>query len=90
MAVIEGKTRYMLVKKLPVKSAVCMHKALIACLGVFPGRIEKTITYDNGTENAFRELTHKTLHTESYCAILITVGKRGHRKPYWHITELFS
>lgn len=62
----ERKTRYCKIKKLESKSAVNMHKALVLSLQNIPKSLRKSITYDNGTENARHEKTNILLGTSSY------------------------
>jgi IS30 family transposase len=66
MAVVERKSRFLMARKLPAKTAGYMRLALVSCLLVLPRRLRKTITYDNGTENAGHEKTNDRLHTRSY------------------------
>ncbi|GMO14642.1 MAG: hypothetical protein Ta2A_25130 [Treponemataceae bacterium] len=48
------------------KSADSMHQAALKALSLLPPHLRKTITYDNGTENALHELTDSLLGTKSY------------------------
>ncbi|AEF81837.1 IS30 family transposase [Leadbettera azotonutricia] len=66
MATVERKTRFLLVRKIKSKSAPCMHEALVKCLGEYSLRNRMSITYDNGTENAFHLATNNCLNTKSY------------------------
>jgi IS30 family transposase len=66
MVLANRKLRYIILKKLDGKNAYSMHKALVKSLEAFPCRFKKSITYDNGTENALHELTNKILGTKSY------------------------
>ena len=43
-----------------------MHKAVVTSLVKFPRRKRRSITCDNGTENALHELTNKIIKTKSY------------------------
>ncbi len=43
-----------------------MHNSVINSLKLFPEKLRKTITYDNGTENANHKLTDKVLKTKAY------------------------
>ena len=43
-----------------------MHNATVKSLKRFPEKIRQSITYDNGTENSFHELTNNILRTKSY------------------------
>jgi IS30 family transposase len=62
----ERKTRYCFIRKLLSKTAENMCKGLIKCLESIPKRMMKTITYDNGTENAEHEAINKSLDIQSY------------------------
>jgi IS30 family transposase len=66
MAIVERKSRFIIVKKVKAKTAEYMHLAIVTCLTLFPHWLRKTITYDNGTENAYHEKTNKALKTKSY------------------------
>jgi IS30 family transposase len=66
MVLAERRTRYVIIKKLPAKTAYFMHNAAVKSLKNYPANIRKSITYDNGTENTFHELTNKVLGTKSY------------------------
>jgi IS30 family transposase len=66
MAAVERKSRYLMGRKLKSKSAACMNKALIKSLQTLPRQLLKSLTYDNGTENAFHEVTNAVLKTSSY------------------------
>jgi len=66
MALVERRTRYVILKKLPAKTAYCMHNAAVKSLEKYPASIKQSITYDNGTENSMHELTNKVLGTKSY------------------------
>jgi IS30 family transposase len=43
-----------------------MRQAAIQALGSFPALLRKTITFDNGTENALHERINEELGTRSY------------------------
>ena len=66
IVLVERRTRYVIIKKLHAKTAYCVHNAIIKSLENFPTRLRESITYDNGTENAFHELTNYALGIESY------------------------
>jgi IS30 family transposase len=66
MVLAERCSRYIIIKKPDVKTAYFMHKSIAACLEGFPKRLKQSITYDNGTENVFHELTNKVLRIKSY------------------------
>jgi IS30 family transposase len=66
MVLVERRTRYVLIKKLLPKTAYCMHNATVKSLKHFPPKVRQSLTYDNGTENAFHEFTNNVLGTKSY------------------------
>lgn len=66
MVLVERKTRYICIRKLPTKTAYEMHIKTVESLQKFPREFRRSITYDNGTENAFHELTNEMLLTKSY------------------------
>jgi len=63
---VERSSRLYVVIKMKDKTAQSMHKATIKALSRFPAHLRKTITYDNGTENTWHELTNQMLGTKSY------------------------
>jgi IS30 family transposase len=63
---VERKTRFVLVIRMKDKSARSMRRALEKALSRLPPRLRRTITYDNGLENALHELINKALGTKSY------------------------
>jgi IS30 family transposase len=63
---VERKTRNYIVIKMKDKSALSMHLATLKALSGLPPHLLKTITYDNGLENALHELTNSMLGTKSY------------------------
>lgn len=65
-AVTERKSRYLMARKIKGKTAINMHSALVKSLKNVPEKMRKTITYDNGTENANHKLTDMVLQTKSY------------------------
>lgn len=66
MVLAERRTRYVILKKLDAKTAFAMHNATVKSLEKHPPRVRRSITYDNGTENARHELTNKALGVKSY------------------------
>lgn len=62
----ERKSMYLKLQKLKRKSAEEMRKGLTRGMCKLPAGMRKTITYDNGTENAEHEIANKTLGTRSY------------------------
>jgi len=65
-AAVERKSRFLIVKKIKGKTAYCMHIAMVDSLEGLPLQLRKTITYDNGTENAHHRLTNDILKTDSF------------------------
>ena len=63
---VERKSKYIQIAKLKNKSAQAMSDALMDILGKFPQNMVKSITYDNGTENAFHDKTNNALNTKSF------------------------
>jgi IS30 family transposase len=63
---VERKYRYYIAIKLKDKSAQEMLRATILALGMFPKALLKTITFDNGLENALHERADAALGTKSY------------------------
>jgi len=66
MVLAERRARYVILKKLEAKTAYFMHKATVESLTKLPLITRKSITYDNGTENALHGLTDEKLGTKSY------------------------
>jgi len=63
---VERKARYAKVAKLQSKSAHAMSMALTRRLSRYPADLRRSITYDNGSENAEHMRTNKILGTRSY------------------------
>jgi IS30 family transposase len=66
MVLVERRTRFVKIKKLLSKTAYYMHNATVKSLEHYPARIRQSLTYDNGTENAFHEIINNDLGTRSY------------------------
>jgi IS30 family transposase len=66
MVLAERRTRFIILKKLDSKNAYSMHNSIVKSLEDLPLRLKRSITYDNGTENALHELTNKILGLKSY------------------------
>lgn len=64
--IIERKSRYVMISQLTAKTAPCMSRVMIRRLRRVPGKLRKTMTYDNGTENANHEYSNKRLGMKSY------------------------
>ena len=63
---VERKTRFFLAVWIKDKTAEEMKKAVIKALRKLPKRLRKTLTFDNGLENALHELINEALETKSY------------------------
>ena len=62
----ERKTRIVQITKMRRKTAAIMSKGIIRRLGVLPKRLRKTLTYDNGPENADHLEVNRILDMKSY------------------------
>lgn len=66
---VERKTRYTHLERLPVKTAASMRDSISKALRNYPQHMRRTITYDNGSENALHQDINRKLGTQSYfCA----------------------
>lgn len=74
---VERKTRYSRIKKLSRKHAVEMHQMLTRSLSHYPERMRKSITYDNGLENAQHQQVNQVLGTKSYFCAPYTSQEKG-------------
>jgi len=63
---LERSTRLVKIRKLESKTATHMANSLIDALSGVPKKLLKTITYDNGTENAQHERTNQDLGVDSF------------------------
>ena len=63
---VERKARYAKLAKLEAKTSRAMSMALVRRLSRYPANIRRSITYDNGPENAQHMRTNKALGTASY------------------------
>lgn len=63
---VERKARYAKLAKLKAKTSRAMSVALIKRLCQYPPQLRRSITYDNGPENAEHMRTNKVLGTASY------------------------
>jgi IS30 family transposase len=63
---VERKTRFFLVIHMKDKTASAMHEAVTRALSCLPAGLRRTLTYDNGLENALHELTNRELGVTSY------------------------
>ncbi len=63
---VERKTRYTCLSKLQGKNAKAVKKTITHRLKSFPIHLRRSITYDNGSENAKHLLINKSIGTQSY------------------------
>jgi transposase, IS30 family len=66
VVVRERKLQLMFIRKIPRKDAVNMRKTVIKILKRFPAKFCRSITFDNGLENAEHELIAKSLKVKTY------------------------
>lgn len=62
----ERKTRIIKITKMRRKTSTIMSKGIICRLGILPKRLRKTLTYDNGPENAGHLKVNRALDMKSY------------------------
>jgi len=62
----ERKARFVRLKKIPNKTAVAARQAICELLRPFPSSLRRTITYDNGLENAEHLIINQELMLQSY------------------------
>ena len=65
---LERRSRRVFLSKIENKTAITVRKAIIKKLKNVPVKYRKTITYDNGKENADHHLVNKALGVRSYFA----------------------
>jgi IS30 family transposase len=63
---VERVSRYTKITKVANKTARCCRQALDASLRPLPPHLRRSVTYDNGTENAEHHLLNQELGTHSY------------------------
>jgi IS30 family transposase len=63
---IERKSRYTILDKLERKTADAVWLTLVTNLKPFPKHLRRSLTYDNGSENAQHEKINNALGTKSY------------------------
>ncbi|HRZ27859.1 MAG TPA: IS30 family transposase [Spirochaetota bacterium] len=66
VVVRERKLQLMFIRKIPRKNAKNMRDAVISILEKFPKRFCRSITFDNGLENADHELISRKLKVKTY------------------------
>lgn len=65
----ERKTRFTIVRKLRRRTARELCRSTIKALAALPQKLRRTITFDNGSENALHATINRALQTDSYfCA----------------------
>jgi IS30 family transposase len=74
---VERKARYSRLKKLARKKAPEMRRMLTHSLSHYPKRVRKSITYDNGLENAQHQHVNQVLGTKSYFCAPYTSQEKG-------------
>jgi len=62
----ERKLQICIIRKIPRKTARCMRRTVIRMLKKYPENMRKSITFDNGLENAEHELMQKALNVKTY------------------------
>lgn len=63
---VERKSRYMMMSRLPDATSRSTSQAIINRLSSLPGLLRRSLTYDNGSENARHEEINETLKSRSY------------------------
>jgi IS30 family transposase len=63
---VERKSRFVRLKRLPARDASSVKTAIVGALVDYPRDLRRTITYDNGTENARHQEINQKLGTASY------------------------
>lgn len=76
-SVTERKTRLLRLSKLACKTAAETNKAVIRALRRLPPKARRTLTLDNGTENAAHQELTATLGTKCYFARPYAAWQRG-------------
>jgi IS30 family transposase len=74
---VERKTRFFMVIRMKDKTGSAMNEAVRRALSGLPAGLRKTLTYDNGVENALHELTTVSLAQVHIFVNPTTVGKKG-------------
>jgi len=74
---VERKARYSRLKKLSRKKAPEMRRMLTRSLCRYPKRARKSITYDNGLENAQHQQVNQVLGTKSFFCAPYTSQEKG-------------
>lgn len=74
---VERKTRFVHLEKLPAKTAAAMRASLVRKLGRYPRRLRRSLTYDNGIENTQHVQTNQRLGTASYFCVPMHSWEKG-------------
>lgn len=75
--VVDRKSRYTLLNRLPHRTARAMRTTLTRALAQLPRRARRTLTYDNGSENAEHQRLNAHLAMRSYFCTPYTSQERG-------------
>ncbi len=75
--VVDRRSRYSIVNWLLKRNARLMRTALNRSLIRYPAKVRRTITYDNGGENADHLISNAVLGTRSYFCTPYTAQERG-------------
>lgn len=75
--IVERKSRFVLISKLNDKTAEETKKAVVLRLGTFPPSLRKTLTLDNGSENAYHQKITEQIGTKCYFANPYHSWERG-------------
>jgi IS30 family transposase len=76
-SLVERKTRLLYLSKLPRKEALITARTMIRRLRALPAKSRRTITLDNGTENAQHQAITKAIKTKCYFATPYHAWERG-------------
>ena len=74
---VERKSRYLRMAKIDQKTAVLAAQTTIDLLGQYPRSLRRTLTQDNGTENADHKIVTKSIGTKCYFANPYHSWERG-------------
>lgn len=76
-SLVERKSRYLMLTKLNAKTAEATYKVVTKRLRGLPARARRTLTLDNGTENAMHEEVTSTIGIKCYFARPYASWQRG-------------
>lgn len=74
---VERKSRYLCMTKIERKTAELAAQATVELLGGYAAGLRRTLTQDNGTENASHKIVTKTIGTKCYFAHPYRSSERG-------------